>query len=98
MTTTRIGLALQIDQFEGGAIRRAVIPVSVFTLIIALTGLFVPSLMWLAVAVYSAAMLILGGLTWFYVQIVGAIVIAKIVTDCFMWVYYGGENHDYYNE
>ncbi len=54
MNTTRIGLALQIDQIDGGAIRRAVIPVSLFTLLIALTGLFVPSLMWLAVGVYSA--------------------------------------------
>lgn len=96
-TQTRIGLALQIDQFEGGAIRRAVIPVSVFTLLIALTGLFMPSLMGLAVAIYGAAMLILAGLTWLYVQITAGVIIAKIVLDCLLWFYQGGENYDYYN-
>jgi len=89
-TTARLGVILEQD----GA--KYAIPIGGLTAIIALIGFIVPTAMPIALAFIGAAAGLMAGLTWLHLHIVGVIIIAKIVTDCFMWVYYGGDNHDYY--
>ena len=89
-TTARLGLIFESD----GA--RVVMPLGMMTAFIALVGFMFPSATGLAMVAWGAAMVVLSGLTWFYVQIVAMMVIGKIVIDCILWLYNGGQNHDYY--
>jgi len=91
-TTARLGVILEQD----GA--KYAIPIGGATAIIAIVGFLFPQATTLALVLIGAMAGLMASLTWLHLQIVGVIIIAKIVTDCFMWVYYGGENHDYYNE
>lgn len=92
MTTksARLGLILEND----GA--WYAVPLGGVTALIALIGFTLPSAMPMALAFIGAVAVAMAAFTWLHVQIVAAVIIAKIVIDCFMWIYYRGENHDYY--
>jgi len=91
-TTARLGLILEQD----GA--KYAMPIGGLTAIIALIGFIVPSGMGIALAVIGTMAGLLASLTWLHLQVVGLVIVSKIVTDSFLWLYNGGNEHDYYNE
>lgn len=92
MTTksARLGLILE----DNGA--KYAMPIGGLTAIIALTGFIFPQGMTLALAVIGAMAGLMAGLTWLQIQFVGVVIVSKIVTDSFLWLYNGGQNYDQY--
>lgn len=91
MTTksARLGVILEND---GAWIA---MPIGGLTAIIAIIGFTLPSAMPMALATIGAVAVAMAAFTWLHVQIVAAVIIAKIVLDCWLWIYNGGDNYDY---
>lgn len=82
MTTksARLGLILE----DNGA--KYAMPLTAITAIIAIVGFILPSGMNVALAIIGATVAILSALTWLHLQVVGLVIVTKIVADSFYYI------------
>lgn len=79
-TTARLGLILESD----GA--RYAMPIGGLTALIALIGFIFPQGMTLALAIIGAMAGLMAGLTWLHLQIVGLVIVSKVVSDSIYYI------------
>lgn len=94
MRQTTFDVAMIFSEREDNRLTNfAIIPLGFVGLVMVIIGLVSPGLMPIALGFVG---LLTTFSAWFYVQITAMIVIGKIVIDCILWAYNGGQNHDYY--